>query len=311
MILTDSQISQILSIIERNTLVYAIDTLGLEVLTEQDKALLDSFGIDPDKLKSDWPVFNQSFYFGRLTTALGDANSKKLDYENFLKYLKKGQYIPLTDRERTMLELAKLQTYSHIKGLGEEMKQTVNGIVYGEDMKRRAEYENIIRDEIKLGIEQRRGKRSIMIEIGKKTGDWQRNLGRIVQTEYNNIFQEGRAAEIIERYGDETLVYKDTFPQACRHCIKLYLTDGVGSQPRLFKIKDLIRNGNNVGVKPIDYKPIISSTHPFCRCSLRQIFKGQKWDADKKEFNFPILEIKPANLKYADKMIVGDKIFYL
>jgi hypothetical protein len=314
MILSDTQLSKILSIIERNTLIFSIDTLGVEILTEQDKTLLDSFGIDYEKLKTDWPVFTQSFYFGRLTIALGDANSKNLDYDNFLKYLKKGQYIPLTDRERNMLEIGKLQTYSHIKGLGETMKQTVNGIVYGEDLKKRADYENLIKDEIKLGIEQRRGKRSIMIEIGKKTGDWQRNLGRIVQTEYQNIYQEGRAAQILERYGEDAQVYKDVFPGACRWCIKLFLVNGIGSKPIVFKLKDLINNGNNIGVKPLDYKPTISSIHPFDRCELRMLFKGEVWDVEKEKFVYPkrtLQEVKPGEMKPMDKKIVGDKVFWI
>jgi hypothetical protein len=309
MVLTENQVSEILSTIERNVIIYGIDTVGADIVTEQDKELLEKFGIDPDKLKQDWPVFTQSFYFGRLTAALTDADAKKVTYQDFLKYLKKGQYAPLTERERNMLELSKLKTYGHIKGLGETIKQSVNQIIIQQDMFKRLDYENIIHDEIKLGIEQRKSKRSIMIEIGKKTGDWQRDLGRIVQTEYNNIFQDGRAAQILEKYGEDALCYKDVYEGACRHCIRLYLNAGIGSKPQVFKIKELIRNGNNMGIKPEFYKPIVGSTHVFCRCSLRQIFKGQIWDQEKQKFDYPEWKEKPKS-KYFDTITVGDKVYY-
>ena len=85
-------------------------------------------------------------------------------------------------------------------------------------------------------------------------------------------------------FGMEALVYKDVFPQACRWCIKLYLTGGIGSEPRIFKVSELKANGNNYGLKPMQWKPIIGSVHPFCRCNLEQYDPDREWDSKQRGY---------------------------
>lgn len=312
MLFDKNQIEEILSVIEKNTIIYIASTLSVDILTDSDKETLKKAGIDYKKLHSNFTPFEQAFYFGRLSAALGDERTKQLDYKDFLSYLNKGQYVPMTSKERNMFNIAQNRTYSHIKGLGETMKQTVNGIIIEEDQAKRLEYEKIIHDEIATGIQERKSIRSIVSEIGHKTGDWQRNLGRIVQTEYNNIFQEARAAEIERIYGKDALCYKEVYPLACRWCIKAYLTDGIGSEPKIFKLSELVANGSNFGLKPVDWKPIITSHHVFCRCNLRHVSKNQVWDKEKKTFVYPESspEVKGKG-KFKAKITIGEKVFYI
>jgi hypothetical protein len=309
-IFNQNQIQEILNVIDKNTVIYIASTLSVDILSDNDKEILKQAGIKPEQLYTEFTPFMQSFYFGRLSAALGDKRTKELDYKDFLSYLKKGQYVPMTSKEQNMYNIAQNRTYTHLKGLGETMKQTVNGIILEEDQSKRLEYEKIIHDEIAIGIQERKSLRSIVSEIGHKTGDWQRNLGRIVQTEYNNIFQEGRAAQIINLYGADALVYKTVFEKACRFCIKAYLTSGIGSEPRIFKLSELIANGTNIGVKSDSYKPIVTSHHPFCRCQLHHLPKNQVWDKEKKEFRYPENK-QPKKRDYYDKITIGDKVFYV
>ena len=72
-------------------------------------------------------------------------------------------------------------------------------------------------------------------------------------------------------------VFKDVFVGGCRHCIRLYLTGGIGSQPKIFKISDLIANGDNIGVKVNDWKPVISSTHPHCFDKETDVLTNKGW----------------------------------
>jgi hypothetical protein len=310
MIFTQNQIQEILSIIDKNTVIFIASTLSVDILSDNDKETLKQAGIKPEQLYNKFTPFQQAFYFGRLSAALGDARTKELDYKDFLSYLNKGQYVPMSAKEQNMYNIAQNRTYIHLKGLGETMKQTVNGIIIEEDQAKRLEYEKIIHDEIATGILERKSLRSIVSEIGHKTGDWQRNLGRIVQTEYDNIFQEGRAAQIENLFGVDALVYKIPLPLACRHCIRVYLTDGLGSEPRIFKLSELISNGSSIGRKPIDYKPVIGTLHPWDRCMLVHLPKNQVWDKEKKRFVY--LENKePVKREYYDKITIGDKVFYV
>lgn len=89
----------------------------------------------------------------------------------------------------------------------------------------------------------------------------------------------------IERsHGTEAKVYKTVYELACRHCIRLYLTNGIGSQPILFTVAELVANGSNIGRKVADWKAVVESTHPFCRCNLSYVMDGYKWNKEKKDF---------------------------
>ena len=78
--------------------------------------------------------------------------------------------------------------------------------------------------------------------------------------------QEGRAKRIHEAGGRKARVYKQVQPGACRFCIRFYTTDGV--KPRIFRLEALAANGSNVGRKAADWRPVLGSTHPNCRCVL-------------------------------------------
>jgi len=311
MIFTKTQIDNILNIIDKNTIIYGAVNVGVDQLSPYDKFILESYGIDIEKLQEDFPLFQQPFYFGRLTQILGDKNAKKLTYDDFLSYLTKGQYIPLNNIEKVMLESAKQRSYSHIKGLGEKQKDSVRNILNNEDQRKRSKYEKTIREEVERGIKDRDSLSNIANNISKRTGDWQRDMGRIIDTEMNTIMQEGRAAQVKREEGTEAKVYKTVYPLACRHCIRLYLTQGIGSKPKVFTLKELEANGTNINVKVADWKPTIGSTHPWCRCNLYRVFPGQVWDEEKEMFVYPEKTERKVEITKKDKITVGDKVFYV
>jgi hypothetical protein len=57
MIFDNNQISEILKIIDKNIIISSGITLGIDVLTDESKMLLESYGIDVDDFKSDFPQF--------------------------------------------------------------------------------------------------------------------------------------------------------------------------------------------------------------------------------------------------------------
>ena len=311
MIFTPIQIQEILKIIDKNTIVYGAINVGTDVLSEDDKFILKRYGIDIKKLHEEFPLFQQPFYFGRLTQILGDKNTQKLEYSDFLNYLQRGQYHPLNLLEKDMLELAKHRSYSHIKGLGEKQKSSIVNIIFEEDIKKRAKYEKIISEEIQTAIQDRGSLSSIVSGIGHRTGDWQRDLGRIADTEMNNIMQEGRAAQIKRESGKDAKVYKDVYQGACRHCIRLYLTRGLGSKPIVFTLEELESNGTNIGKKQVDWVATLDGIHPWCRCNLHHVIPGQEWDQEKGDFAYPEKFERKVEITKKDKITVGDKVFYV
>ena len=315
MTLTLTQIGNILKEIDKNLLVYISVNLGRDVLSGSDQDLLRSCGINPEKIVSEYPPYYRMFLLGRLTQLIGDFNSSKLDYSDFEQFLKRHQYAPLTQFEKTIYELARRATYTHLKHLTGVIRRDVEtGIT---EQLSRTEYERIIKKEIETGVAERKSVGAVVSDIGHRTGDWAKDLNRIVDTEMNNIFQQGRAVEMIERAkGKDPLVYKDVFEGACRHCIAFYLTAGLGSEPRVFHLSDLLANGSNIGRKVVDWKATVNGVHPHCRCLLRQLEEGKKWDKETKRFEWDKEEIrrreKELGIKTGNiKVSVGSKSYWV
>jgi len=311
MIFNTDQIQHILSTVDLNFKFLAAEILGIDVLSEQDKSDLQLHGFDLKVIESSHPNFLQAYHWGKLSQLIGEINAKNLDYENFSLYLRHGQYIPLSPWEEFNLSAAKRRTYSHITGLGEGIKKDITNQIGRTEQERRVEYEKIIKEELEDGAFKRKSLTSIVSELGHKTEDWERNFGRIVDTEMNNIFQEGRAAQIKQKFGDSAKVYKDVFEKACRHCLNAYLTNGVGSQPRIFDLKELENNGDNIGLKVADWKPVLGGMHPFCRCQLFSLLPGQTWDNEKQRFMYKKSDEpkKDFGVKAKIKVTVGKKYF--
>lgn len=293
MTLTSEQIQELLSIINTNQSILVGNQLGMDFLSEYDKSLLVNAGIDLDTLyDSSVDSIYQSFHFGMLAEALNNAQAiNKLSYTQVKDYIKQGRYIPLTFIERETIQHIKNQTLSDVRSLNGRIFQDINGILTNEGRKKQVAF---IKKEIEQGIVDQKTLRQVSNEIHKKTGDWSRDFDRIVEYQMNSAYQQGRAAMIQKNSGDEDPeVYKKVFTSACKHCVNLYLTAGPGSEPRIFKLSEIIGNGSNIGRKVPDWKATIDSTHPFCRCLLFNRRKGFDWNGETQEFDILNEKTKP------------------
>jgi hypothetical protein len=314
MILRQEQILNVLRQISKNILLYITANLGEAVLSEADHTLLDSFGISTKAFEGSMPPYYKMFLLGRLTQVLGDYNSSRLSYDDFDMFIQKEQYQPLTSFEEIQYMLARQATYSHLKNLDNRIRTDVEtGIT---STLTRTEYESIVKEEIESGVKNRKAIGSIISDIGHRTGDWKKDLGRIVDTEMNNIFQQGRAMEIAKKYpGQDPKVYKDVYEGACRHCISLYLTGGLGSAPRVFTLSELAANGTNIGRNVKDWRAVIGTMHPWCRCTLRSLPNDMIWSKEKKQFVYDdeAIRRKDASSKVHGKIrvTVNDKEYVI
>lgn len=109
--------------------------------------------------------------------------------------------------------------------------------------------------------------------LREATKDTEQDFDMVIRSELMNRSQEAFAQEILEgksiysSKGEDTRVFKNPNPDACKHCKRLYLErDGT---PKVFKLADLMANGSNVGKKVADWKPVVGITHPHCQCVLQ------------------------------------------
>lgn len=129
-------------------------------------------------------------------------------------------------------------------------------------------FEDVYRGTIKQGVS----------DIGHLSGQWRRDLQRIVQTESHGLVQQGlqdrweaQAADdaaTFKRPVDDVRVYKIPRPGACKHCIRLHLD---GEFPRIYFLSDATGNGTNVGRKAADWQFVVGSVHPWCGCPFFKV----------------------------------------
>lgn len=271
--LTPNQIHELLEIIDKNTILFISHNVGTEVLSEQDKAILRLNGIDISKIQSSSSKVYEAYKFGMLSTILQKNALDRMTYPQMKEAISK---LPkFNSLQQKAYESLQFQTYQDIKKLNGKMKSDTTDIFVKADRKRNTvQHTKLVTDAAKQALEKRRWTQEVVSILGKQTGQWDRDLGRIADYVLHTAFDEGRAAKFQESGGDDKLVYKDVYPGACKHCQSAFLTGGIGSEPKVFSLKELRKNATNIGRKVAEWLPVIGPMHPFCRCTLEECPEG-------------------------------------
>lgn len=290
MIFNQGQIQDMLSILKRYELVFIAGQLGLDYLSQSDKDILIAAGINLDKYKNKKGVIEHAFLFGILAEAIGDARAKKMTYAQFQKFLASGNFIPLTEEEEFALQTVKNRAYTDITSLGNRMRTGLSNVVLRNNQQQTLVVQNMIKQKTIKAVELRMGSRGLAADLAETSQDWEVDWLRIAYYLTHEAYNSGRAQSILKEYGADAEVYFDVYPGACQRCRELYLTDpeDPDSEPIVFKLKDIIANGNNIGRKVKEWKPTISPTHPYCRCTINHKKAGFAWDAELRAFTKPI-----------------------
>lgn len=296
-IFTPKQVQEILDIIRKYHTAFVASVAPDTVTEEEVRKLIEDGILPPDAL----PFVREAYLYGQLTTTIKAYDNKeklrKLGYKSFKRRIEKRP-IPLTREEKAAAEWAEHSAAIHIRGLGNKVADDFATIAIESDKELRRRYEKVIRDEVKQGVERRRTWRKVASEIGHATGDWARDFGRIAATEMQRAHQEGFAQGLKKREGDDETIYvaKIPNPDACKHCVRLHLTNGQGSAPRIFKLSELEQNGSNVGRKAAEWKPVVGTVHPWCACELVHVPPGWRFQ-DKPDGDEGWTEFMPGRFK--------------
>lgn len=285
---TVDELQGLLNIVDKNSAILVAQTLGKGFLTKSDEVLLKLNGVDIEKISKDIPPYWQAYLFGRIVGQLSKDQISSLDYRDLRLYVEKEQD-KVSERDLEEYRIAGQRTYSYIKGMGQRQREILSSTVSSEDLnylveKKRREDVKTIKEKISDGVLRRESVKKITQKIADQSKSWDKDWARITETECQSIYNLGTAQTISNRYGSKTKVYFDVFPGACQHCIRLFLTGGIGSRPKIFNIEDLIENGTNIGRKVREWKPTLYAIHPFCRCNLEHLPDNYVWDKESKSF---------------------------
>ena len=298
MIFTYNQIQDLLSILKKHELIFILNQLGVNYLSQADKAILLASGIDIDKFKNKKGIVEHAFLFGILADAVGDDRAKNMSYPQFQKFIASKNFIPLTDEEEFALEQIKNRAYTDITNLGARMRNAVSNSVLRNNQQQSVIVQKMIRSKAIEAIKLRKGARALAADLANTSKDWEVDWLRIAYYLTHEAYNAGRAQSILREHGAESEVYFDVYPGACKKCKELYLKDpsDPDSEPIVYKLSEIIANGNNIGRKTADWLPTISPTHPYCRCTINHKKPGFAWDASVRAFTKP-MKVQPKNPK--------------
>jgi len=298
MVLTLAQINDILGILRKHKLVLIAEQLGLNFLSQQDKDILTAAGIDLTKYTNNKGVIEHAYLFGILSEALGDDRAKKMNYAQFQKFIKSGNFIPLTEDEEFALQQLKLRAYTDLNSLGNRIATGTSNVIIRANQTTKKKLQDVVKDKAQEAVKMRWSAQKLASELGHATGDWERDWLRIAYYLLHEAYNTGRSKSIEREHGTDAEVYFTVYEGSCKHCRELYLTDpdDIDSEPKVFKLKDIIANGNNIGRKADDWLPTLAPIHPYCRCTVNYKDPNMEWDRATRSFN-KVKKYKPKNKK--------------
>lgn len=264
--LSNQQLHVILELIQRQTAVFSATTLGGDYLSDGEKQILKDNGIDYTKLYDESKdLVELNFHLGLLSKILSEKQVHNITFNQLKDYVTSSAYIPLNAREKATINSIKMQSMSDIRSVNERIFKDVNNVVSNQFGNARANQEEYLRDQIATGTGDRKSRKEIARQIGRLTGDWSRDFRKSVEYISHTALNEGRAAMVLRKHDGDNEKAKVWFrvqPGACSSCVKLYLTNGEGSEPRIFTLKQLEANGSNIGRKQKEWKATLSALHP-------------------------------------------------
>lgn len=300
MYLTQQEINDILQDVQLTHLQFMGLQLGLDILTADDIQTLVDNGFDLNQLTASGAL-DDMYKFGILAAGLSVNQFRALTYLELKDFVNSSAFRVLTPYEINTLNAIKRQAYTDIKGLGNRVSADLSQTFIEVDKKLRQQYEDLIRREAARAVYYRRSRDELARSLGRATKDWSRNFFRISSYLMHAAYDEGRAAQIRETFGDDAIVWKEVLAGACDSCRKLYLKDQDSGEPRLFKLSALIANGSNIGVVKAAWKPVVGPTHPFCRCNLKSLAPGSVWDSQNRRFRIGPVQAAPGKIQFQPK----------
>jgi hypothetical protein len=292
-LLTPGQFETVKQIVRDYHSAFAVGMFGPDAIPAEEVQRLIDAGILPQDLAlifqpapGELPppaerVTDLAYQYGAMLAkpAQKDA-ARKMTADQFVTHLERTRP-QLNAVERQAMAFARFNAGEHIRGMGDRFALEVGTLIRNADAEQRRRYLGTVQRELERNIDRRGTWRELASEIGHATKDWSRDMQRVAATEKQSAMQEGTAREMAKgRDPAQIRVAKIPAPDACSDCIRLHLTAGQGSAPRIFKLSELQSNGTNVGRKRANWKAGVGPVHPWCGCELQEVPPGFAFDAE-------------------------------
>lgn len=268
MFLTDAQLHEIRDIIRTYHAAFIVNNLGPEAVDPETLKKLQDAGLVDEHTDN---LAEEAYLYGQLLAFKDDPLVQTMTYDQFKQYVR-DVGIPLGPIERRAVDWAAHSSAQYVVGLGNRVDTATGALLVEADAQLREQMRSTIQTLTAESIARRETAKQLKSKLGWATGDWTRDLDRIAVTEIQDSLNHGTADHYSERYGSDVEVFRQPAPDACKHCLRLFIgNDGV---PRIFKLSQLVANGTNVGRKANDWQPVVGTVHPHCGCTFHRVPAG-------------------------------------
>lgn len=267
MILSKTQIKKILDIIKKrhNLFLFKIGLKDQLTLPEVDE-LVTTYGEAAVHQIEDF--LQDGYHIGYLrNTDLGSADD--ISHAQF-KHAPKPK---LDAYEYYAVDQGKENLKSYVDKLSQKMQTNYTHLIndYNKRYRDKLMTETVL-PVIQQAHEKQKGISGLVTDLRDITGDVARDWDRIARTETTNIINTGHADRILkteDKHPKDIFVFKRVINDAalCPHCRRLHLSND-GVTPNVYRMSEVLANGNNVGRKASELRMTVGVVHPHCRCIL-------------------------------------------
>jgi len=213
-------------------------------------------------------VIADGYLFGFMRRRLEQAgeNADTITPERFYNIIEK-QPMPLSNAQLKSIEYAKKWSGQYVKTIADRASSRVIARLATADKDwQMLEAKQIVSQKTAEAIEKHWSPHNLANMLRKETGDALMDWDKIATVEIQTATENGYADDLIETFGNDVLVAKVVNADACQFCKQLYL-DANGN-PKIFKLSDLMKNGDNVGKKKQQWRATLGPIHNWCMCTL-------------------------------------------
>ena len=271
MLLNQQALNSIDQIIERKFLDFMISMVGYDVLSDEDKQRANTLGL----VQINRPLIESLYLIARARSSETDRRPIKL--RDLIAAANLSSIMPITsDTQAYSLEHAKREMYEALLNAKEDLKKRIRqAVLHVNDTHQKMEVAG------KAPSKEESSRRLLIMVaalIGVVTSSFVRSATVSFTNLINNaVMDEAQAKSLIAGVKpSEIRVYKlvKNDGRLCGWCSSFY-QDKKGA-PKIYTLAELAANGTNDGEPKSNWKPVIGSTHPRCRCQLHFLLPGEK-----------------------------------
>lgn len=304
-VFTKEQIEKLAEIIRQHATWLTWRIFGTRYVSEADLASLKAKGILPMDVQTD--AIKYAFVLGKLEALLKEAEWKGLQWDDLVNAAEATH----TDVENLQIQASELSAHTVLRGLEDDIRDGLYEALATATQRTidEAHVKEIVKDEVKVGVEMSRNFRNVARELGEKTEEYKRNWHRVAVTEMHSARQNGTVSAILNKVdvyehaeGEDSQVSVVPDPDACEDCRRLYLAKS--GNPRVFKLSELLGNSGSNYIRPWrkNAQAVVPPLHPNCYCRIRYLPSGWGWEDGKMVLQEPEKVVERARARMSRKI---------